>query len=131
MKIKHLIAILFFGLICWTIYQVDKGITPAPVAIVKQIPFGDKVAHFLIYGLFAFVVCFATDFHRTSWMKKEFLTGSALILFFAILEEFTQIAFVTRNFDLIDMLCDVVGVFLFTKLAIWIYRSKLQTAFNL
>lgn len=121
---KYIPAVFVFCLVIYATIMADLGVRNPLITFVKEIPEGDKFAHFLIYGLFAFSLSIATNFHRTQLFGKSILTGSACILVFAIGEEFTQLAFPTRNFDFIDMLCDIVGIILFSKLALKWYNKE-------
>jgi len=47
---------------------------------------------------------------------KGMQLGAIIVLSFAIIEEFSQIYITSRTFDLYDILADIVGVILFSKL---------------
>ena len=51
---------------------------------------------------------------------RNLLLGSVLVGVFAIGEEFTQIILASRNFELLDIACDLLGIGLFSYLAIWL-----------
>ena len=48
--------------------------------------------------------------------------AGVIVLTFAVAEEFTQLAFATRTFELADMLSDVLGVWSFVFLSEWMWR---------
>ncbi len=114
------IAVLFFLFICYIIVCADTGQSGHLTRQVRNLPFGDKAAHFLLYGTLAFLVNLA--FNNTYWkfFGTTVLKGSALVLFFAIAEEFTQIFIASRSFEAADMLCDLLGIYVFAKLARWV-----------
>ena len=118
------LAISFLLFICWTILQVDLGQGTVLSKYVRHLPFGDKIGHFLLYGILAFLVNLALNNRTTKIFSYQLLLGATLVLTFAILEEFTQIMLSTRDFDLWDIACDLGGVASFSwlsiKAAVWL-----------
>ena len=100
------------------------------VALTKKIPFGDKFGHFFIYGCLVFLVNIATGFHRISIKGYKILTGVVLVGCFAIIEEFTQISLRTRNFELIDILADILGIAIFSYLSVSMNKLPFLTNFG-
>lgn len=116
--IRIALALIFFLFICWIIYTADQGQVHPYLKQIRDFPYGDKIAHFTLYGLLALMVNLAINNKRIKVLNYQPLLGSFLIAVFAIVEEFTQIAFVTRNFELMDMLCDILGIGLFSKISL-------------
>ena len=85
---------------------------------LRNLPYGDKAGHFLLYGGLTFLLNLALDNHRTKLFSRPVLSGSLLVGAFAVLEEFTQIALPTRNFELVDILFDLFGIITFSYLAL-------------
>lgn len=104
------LAGLFFVFICYIIFCADTGQSVLFVKQVRHLPYGDKVCHFLLYGILAFLVNLAFNNKTVLIMRRPFLLGSIWVLFFAIAEEFTQLFLVHRSFELIDIICDVLGI---------------------
>jgi len=75
---------------------------------VGHIPYGDKIAHAVLYGLMALLLNYALDFRKSSTIQL----GSLIVLTFATLEEFSQYYIPSRTFDMGDLLADFVGVVL-------------------
>ncbi len=111
-------ALSFLTFICWIIIQADLGQSIALSKFVRHLPFGDKVSHFLLYGMLAFLVNLALKNRKLNILGHQVLLGGVLVLTFALLEECTQIALSTRDFELWDMFCDLVGIALFSWLAL-------------
>ena len=84
--------------------------------LAHNIKHGDKMAHFGLYGLLTYFVNRSTRFKSFNLSNYKILFGFTLVLTFAIAEEFSQLAFSNRTFDLLDMLCDVVGIWFFSTL---------------
>lgn len=119
---------LFFLFICWTIFRADMGQSSVWVKNVRHIQHGDKAGHFLLYGMLAFLVNLALNNRRIRLGGIRVLLGALLVGTFAILEEFTQIALPSRNFEWWDMVCDIAGIWLFSHLAIRMDRLLQQWA---
>lgn len=83
------------------------------------IPLSDKLGHFGLFGFLAFLVNRAMQCQTTTWFGKQILLGSLWVLCFVIIEEFSQIWFDTRTFDLTDLMYDGVGIYLGGFLAIF------------
>lgn len=76
--------------------------------VAEKIKYGDKIGHLVLYGLLGMFLNIALRNRMIHNTKLPL--GSVIVLIFAIAEEFTQLAFETRTFDYIDMLCDVIGL---------------------
>lgn len=90
---------------------------------VGQIPAGDKVGHLMTFGMMAFLANMALNGARLQLGRFTVLKGSVFVLVPAALEEFSQIFFRARTFDLIDLLADGIGIFLGGLLAVLVMRS--------
>lgn len=112
------LALSFLTFICWIIVQADLGQSIALSKLVRNLPYGDKMGHFLLYGILAFLVNLALKNRKLAIFGHQVLLGGLLVLVFALLEECTQIALSTRDFELWDMFCDLVGIVLFSWLAL-------------
>lgn len=121
--LRAAIAIGFFVFICWIIFTADMGQVNPHLQQVRKLPYGDKVGHFTLFGLLAFFVNLALNNKRVTVFSFPILLGSLLVGVFAILEEFTQIAFATRQFEFADMFCDILGIACFSWLSLKIRRS--------
>ena len=90
-------------------------------------PSGDKVGHFLVFGLFSLTVNlrtletkFGSTIHNPS--KQEYrrvaINTSLIISAFAGLEEFSQIWFPSRTASLFDLAASCLGIASFAWLAL-------------
>ena len=109
-----------FIFIIWIIVQADLGIDNPFVQFVQQIPFGDKIGHICVFASLTFFLNYALSNAFFTLFKVKLLTGSILILSFALIEELTQLFFATRTFDFLDVLSDLVGILL---ASIFAYRK--------
>ncbi|MEN0037749.1 MAG: VanZ family protein [Cellvibrio sp.] len=76
------------------------------------VPYGDKVAHVLLYGCLALLLNLLLKRKVLTVKSLNFQLGSVLVLGFAVLEELSQGFFATRNLDMWDLFADVIGVYL-------------------
>ncbi|MEQ9307322.1 MAG: VanZ family protein, partial [Marinoscillum sp.] len=90
-------SILFFTFICLIIFMADTDHDSWILKIPKIIPYGDKLGHFLLYGIMAFLLNTTLNYRRIKVLKVSFLLGALIVLGFAIAEEFTQLAFSSRT----------------------------------
>ncbi len=87
-------------------------ITILPCVGLGAIPYGDKLGHATLYGVMAMLLNYGLSYRKIKGLQL----GAVLVLTFAILEEFSQIYIPSRTFDLYDILADIVGVLIFSKL---------------
>lgn len=106
-------SVLLFIFIGWIISQADAGNPNIFSSVVQRIPAGDKLGHFWLYGLLALMLSFAWREHPKRYFGLPL--GCALVLFFALAEEFSQGFFPLRTLDLTDAAADYLGV----QLACW------------
>ena len=108
MKMK-LIALLFLLFILLVIVAVDQGSLPHFIHALYNFPGGDKIGHFALYGLLAFLLAYA--FPRPARLGRISIPLVVLILlFFVALEEYSQRFFSTRSSDLVDLTFSFLGV---------------------
>jgi VanZ family protein len=111
-----LVAVAAFFVICWIIALANAGAETGVFALVKAVPFGDKLGHACLFGLLAFLANRALNgwFVWSRWLQ----VGSLLVLAFALIEELTQHFNPNRTLDVLDALFDVVGVAIATLLTL-------------
>ena len=117
-------AFAFFLFICWIIYSADCGVDNVFVNFAHSIPYGDKLGHAFLFGTLAFLVNLALNNRRIPFFSLRLLLGSLLVITFAVVEEFSQIAFELRTFDWTDIGSDLLGVLLFSYGSILLEQCK-------
>lgn len=108
---RLMLPVGFFIFICYIIFLADTADYNFAFKMVGHIPYGDKIAHALLYGTMAFLLNVGLGFRKVG---NIFYLSSIIVLTFAILEECTQYYIPSRTFDLWDVVADFVGVFLFS-----------------
>jgi VanZ family protein len=104
-------AFVFFVFIIAIIVLADMGNLPHFISVIYDFPNGDKLGHFILFGLLDFFLtrAFLSSFPFRSRIWVTLSIGLTLALF-VTLEEFSQKFFSTRTFDLIDLLASILGV---------------------
>ena len=118
---------LLFGLFIVIIVILADTRRLAPLGFIYDFPYGDKVGHFFLFGLFSLVVNLAV--FESRWapaagisLKRDYRRPAAvtslIIAFFVALEEFSQMWFPSRTFSLFDLSASFLGIAFFTWLAL-------------
>ncbi|PCJ22053.1 MAG: trypsin [Gammaproteobacteria bacterium] len=118
-KLKRVIpAFICFAFICWVILQANAGANTVFFNIVAALPYGDKLGHIMLYGVLTLLLNIALGFKIISLAKVKVSVAASLVLFFSVGEEITQAFIPNRNFDILDLIADGVGILLFNGLSI-------------
>jgi VanZ family protein len=121
MKILLIVYILILAFI---IFLADRKGTRYMLNFVGNIPYGDKLGHFLLMGGFSFLLNLVLDARNFRIWKFNYLLGSLIVFVVVTIEEFSQIWVSGRTFDWSDLVFDFLGIFLFGELARFICRRK-------
>lgn len=102
----------------------NLGVAPWVFTLAEVIPYGDKVGHMVLMGLLAFFLNGALCCRTASVFRFRLLTGSLVAYLLVFAEEVSQHWIASRTLDVFDMLFDVVGIYIFGRLALWNARLK-------
>ena len=117
LTMKYL-AILFTLFIILIIILADLG-QLGFLKILNQIPFGDKIGHFVLYGILTLLLDLTFTRALPHPRRKLIILRIALILILLIgLEEYSQQFFAKRTFDLVDLAFSYLGVIFFSWIAL-------------
>jgi len=115
-------TLLFSILIITIVIGADTGRLPSSLDYIYHFPGGDKVGHFILYGILSFLL---NKSALLLFPKKDVLRivlTTSLLLSIAIgLEEWSQSLFPSRTMSIIDLTASYAGVAAFAFLA---YRTK-------
>lgn len=103
---RAIYPVSFFIVLSAIIVKADTANYNFAFHVVGMIPYGDKIAHAILYGILVYLILYAFD---GIW-KKAFLIVPGAVLAFAAAEEFSQLYFPSRTFDWFDLLADVIGI---------------------
>lgn len=110
---------VFFGLFIVVIILLADTSRLGFLHAVYDVPFGDKAGHFILFGLLSFVVNLSVfEARPASDFRRSAIVTSLILALLMALEEFSQLWFPTRNFDLLDLTAGYLGVAFFTWLAV-------------
>jgi len=116
-KFASLIAASFFAFILWIIYLANTGSRSIFFEFIREIPYGDKLGHFILFGVLAFLFNFASRFKYFPINRLRIYYGSFAVFIFAMLEELSQAMVATRTLDWQDIAADIFGIFFFSWLS--------------
>lgn len=112
------LTILFAIVIILIIVLADVG-KLGILGFVNRIPYGDKIGHFILYGILTLLIdptLLRSLPHRSS---KSIVLSTGLILAILIsLEEYSQQFFANRTFSLLDLAFSYLGVIFFSWVAL-------------
>ena len=116
MKIKLLTGmyILLLGAIVFCADRLDYQYL---FSFIRAIPGGDKLGHFILMGLFAFLFNVSLSCRTIRIVGRPVLLGSIIVITIITIEELSQNLIPYRSFDLLDLTADYLGVFVFGKAA--------------
>ena len=104
-------AALFLAFIIGLIVLADADLLPDFINAIYDFPNGDKVGHFILYGLLNFFITraflSALPTRRGGWVT---LSVGLILALFVALEEFSQMFFVARTFSLLDLTASFLGI---------------------
>ena len=116
MAVKGITA-LYVLLLSIIIYLANHREYYGVFAAIRAVSGGDKLGHFLLMGLFSYLVNVSLRSRILTLRSQPLLLGSVIVYLAVTLEEFSQICLRHRSFDLLDLFCDYAGIWLFGRVA--------------
>lgn len=116
LKLIWIFSLSFFAFILWVIYMANTGNHLILFDWVKMIPYGDKLGHFILFGLLTLAINFSLRLKSVNIQGYPIYLGTLLVSVFVLLEELSQFFFPLRTVDAIDLLADCLGILFFTYL---------------
>jgi len=118
-------AFIGFAFISWIVVQANKGSSNIFFDIVALLPLGDKFGHMLLFGLLSGLTIIAFKDNQIQIHGYKVPAGAVIVLAFALIEEISQLFFMHRTFDLLDIAADILGI----MISVFILK-KLQFKFE-
>jgi VanZ family protein len=113
-------TLLFTLFIVAIVIGADAGRFPAFLERLYDFPGGDKVGHFILFGILSFLLNRSTLFLLPNRNPARLVLAVSLLLSIIIgLEEWSQSLFPARTMSFADLLASYVGVGVFAWLAYW------------
>ena len=113
------IALAYFTLVVAVVVAADAGWLPNQLEWLHDLPFCDKVLHFVLFGLLALVANLALASYARWPLARAIVIGSILVLIVATAEEYSNQWFPRRDWSLGDLLANYLGVFALGLLPMW------------
>ena len=120
---KIILILFLFIIIIPTIVLADLGRLPGFLAAVYAFPDGDKVGHFGLYGILAFLLVAVVPVADDQKPSRNAILSCLILIVFIGIEEVSQILLANRSADLVDFICSVLGVVVFGYVA-WRVKGK-------
>ena len=111
------LTLAFTCFIVFIIVQANLGNNAWFMAIQRMIPHADKVGHFVLVGIMALLLNLSLTVRQISFAGRFWLLGSIILTVIFTVEEFSQLRFAHRTFDLGDLTMDYLGIFVFGRIA--------------
>lgn len=112
---KKLAAVLWLVFLALVILAADQGTIPSFIRALYRFPGGDRVGHFLLYGILACLLARAFP-RRLSMGSFSPAVSSLWAVGLALAEELSQFFFSSRTPDPLDLACGLLGILLANQL---------------
>lgn len=122
-----ILTIVYVCVLAVLVFLADKRTTQYLFKPLRNLPYGDKIGHFLLMGFFSFLLNLALNARTVSAWKFNYLLGSLIVLTVVTIEEFSQIFIRGRTFDAGDLVADAAGIIFFGEIARLIYRRTVKS----
>ena len=119
------LAGVYLLILCVIVFLADQKRFQFLFKFIRETPYADKVGHFFLMGGFSFILNMAMNCATMKVWRFRLLKGSLIVALIVTLEEFSQLFIRYRTFDLIDLTCDYLGIFLFARLALYLTNRRL------
>ena len=125
-KILIFLLISFTSFLAVIIFLRNNNLANSFFAIFMTIPYYDKIGHFILMGILAFLAVISLVPllpHSTSKSTLLVLMG---VLSLIAVEEYSQIFVVSRTFSWADFACDFLGVSMFGSIGYSLVNRLVQ-----
>ncbi|MBA3600789.1 MAG: VanZ family protein [Acidobacteria bacterium] len=112
-----ILAVIYIFILAGIIVLADVRQTQFLFSFIRSLPFGDKIGHFFLMGIFSLLVNLALSAKTVQLWKFKYLLGSLIVSAIVTLEEFSQIFVRGRTFDAGDLIVDFAGIVFFGEIA--------------
>jgi hypothetical protein len=116
-------AVLFALFLLMVAMLANLGLAGSIFGPIYAFPNGDKIAHFILYGILGLLFSLGFSPGRARLFGLRPLRITLVLVIIATLEEISQNAFDNRSFDLLDLSTTLAGIILFSELGDWFKRA--------
>ncbi len=116
---------LLFGMVCGGIVAAANLPMTRPCFLaLKAVPFADKLAHFCLVGILAFLLNSALGAVTVRVAGQLMLKGNLFLVALATVEELSNLIQPFRGFSLGDLFFNYLGIFTFGWLSLFVVRKS-------
>ncbi len=108
---RKVLALSFFIFLLFVAFWADTGSMPTVFKALYAFPNGDRLGHFMLYGMLAYLLMMAFPFSRVRVGRWALPLGIVLALGVATLEEASQLFIASRTPDLVDLAAGYLGIY--------------------
>ena len=116
------LALAYTALLAAAVVAANSGHLPAFAQYLHDLPGGDKVLHFLMFGTLALVANLALTASGKRQLARAIVTGCLITAIIATVEEFTNQFVPSRDWSLGDLTANYLGILCLGVLPFW-HRS--------
>ena len=123
---RHLlwpVVLTWSAFMLWMIYLADTGGDSVFLTLTRAVPMGDKVGHFVFFGVLTFGLNLALRGRTVVVAGRSVYAGTLAVAVFAVAEELSQAWFPARTLDARDLVADALGIALFSWLSGRVWRG--------
>lgn len=113
------IALAYAALLATVVLAADTGRLPQFAQQLHDLPYGDKVAHFTMFGLLALAANMALASRARRSLVRAIVIGSVFVLIVSTAEEYSNRFVATRDWSLGDLAANYLGVACIGLLPLW------------
>lgn len=111
-------ALLYFLALVAMVVAADNGRLRA-ARLAHEIPWGDKIGHFVLMGILAFTITAAVR-------RRHILVANTVLILVVVLEEGSQLWLRYRHFEVLDLVANLAGIIVFARIS-YLYRASRRT----
>ncbi len=116
-------SVVVYGLfLILIIFTANTGIEHPGSVLVRNLPWGDKLGHIVLFGVLTFVVNLALRCRTIGVGRLAVPLGSLLVAIVVVIEELSQGLLDRRTLDVGDLAADAIGIIIATILAFGLWR---------
>ncbi len=118
------LALAFSIFIIIVIVLADMGALPGLIRGIYDFPNGDKLGHFILYGILSLLLNLAIPLRPSLNLPRTIWTMSLALAALIGLEEWSQSLFGSRTMDIVDLLASYAGVTVAALTAWWVRKNS-------
>jgi polysaccharide biosynthesis protein VpsQ len=123
----YLIAMaLYLSFLATIVTFADRSMCAWVFTMSTWVPHGDSLCHLILAGLLSFFLNSALQCRKVPLRGIPIPIGTMIACTLTIGEEISQIWQPARHFQFLDLSGDIIGIFVFGRLAAWNLHQRLR-----